>query len=172
VTAHTISKYMKSQKITTYVDTVRNYLKYFKSCYSAHQISRFDIKGKKIFEINDKYYINDVGMCHSNLKYRAGKISQILENVVYMELLYRGYNVSVGASNGTEIDFNATKHNEKTYFQVTYLLASEETVKREFAPLLAIKDDSPEYVLSMDNTIRGNDYQGIRRLSIIDFLTY
>ncbi len=170
VTANNISKYLKSQKIQTYPDTVQNYLNYFTNTYIAHKVSRYDIKGKKNLEINDKYYINDLGLRHSILNYKNNDISQILENLIYMELLYRGYKVNIGVNGNSEIDFIATKENEKIYIQVTYLLASEKTIEREFKPLLNIKDNYTKFVLSMDTNIWGNDYKGIKRINIIDFL--
>ncbi len=117
------------------------------------------------------YYINDLGIRHAIFNYRPNDISQLLENIIFMELLYRGYKVSVGAGKNFEIDFIATKQNEKIYFQVTYLLASKNTIKREFNPLIEVKDNYPKFVLSMDDKIWGDDYNGIKRLNIIDFLT-
>jgi len=171
ITASSISKYLKSQRIKTYPDTVHNYLNYFINTYIAYKVSRYDLKGKRILEINDKYYVNDLGIRHSILNYKSDDISQNLENIIYMELLFRGYKVNIGVFGGKEIDFIATKQNEKIYIQVTYLLASKATVEREFQPLLDIKDNYPKYVLSMDGDLWGNDYQGIKRLNVIDFLT-
>lgn len=171
ITASSISKYLKSQRIKTYPDTVHNYLNYFINTYIAYKVSRYDLKGKRILEINDKYYVNDLGIRHSILNYKSDDISQNLENIIYMELLFRGYKVNIGVFGEKEIDFIATKQNEKIYIQVTYLLASKETVEREFQPLLDIKDNYPKYVLSMDGDLWGNDYQGIKRLNVIDFLT-
>ena len=170
VTANNISKFLKSQKIVAYPDTVQNYLNYFTATFIAHKVSRYDLKGKRLLEINEKYYINDIGMRHSILGYKPNDISQILENVIFMELLYRGYKVNIGTNGVTEIDFIATKQNKKIYIQVTYLLASEKIIQREFKPLLEIKDNYPKFVLSMDGKIWGDDYQGIKRLNIIDFL--
>ncbi len=171
ITANSISKYLKSQNINTYSDTVQNYLNYFTNSYLAYKVSRYDLKGKKTLEFNDKYYINDLGIRHAIFNYRPNDISQLLENIIFMELLYRGYKVSVGAGKNFEIDFIATKQNEKIYFQVTYLLASKNTIKREFNPLIEVKDNYPKFVLSMDDKIWGDDYNGIKRLNIIDFLT-
>ena len=171
ITANSISKYLKSQKIKTYPDTIQNYLNYFTNAYLAYKVSRYDIKGKKILDFNDKYYINDLGIRHAIFNYRNTDISQLLENIVYMELLYRGYKVCIGSAKNFEIDFIATKQNEKIYIQVTYLLASDETIRREFEPLTKIKDNHPKFVISMDEKIWGDDFDGIKRLNIIDFLT-
>jgi len=121
-------------------------------------------------EINDKYYLNDLGIRHSVIGYRGGDIGQLLENVVYIELLRRGYSVCVGIQGQKEIDFIATRQNAKIYIQVAYMLESEKTVAREFSPLLDVKDNYPKYVLSMDSKIWGDGYEGITRMNIIDFL--
>ncbi|HBM17580.1 MAG TPA: ATPase [Lentisphaeria bacterium] len=170
LTANNISNYLKSQKIQTYSDTVQIYLGYFVSTFIAHKVPRYDLKGKRILSINEKYYLNDLGIRHSILGYRSADISQILENVVYLELLRRGYSVNVGVLVDKEIDFIATKQNKKIYIQVAYILGSDKTVEREFSPLLDIDDNYPKYVLSMDDNIWGNDYKGIIRLNLIDFL--
>lgn len=171
VTANNISKFLKSQKINTYPDTVQNYLSYFTSTFLAHKVNRYDLKGKRVLEINDKYYINDLGIRHSVRNYRKDDISQILENIIYMELLYRGYSVKIGSLNSKEIDFIAEKGSKIVYIQAAYLLSNDDVVNREFAPLLDIKDNYPKYVLSMDSDIWGEDYMGIKRINIIKFLT-
>ncbi len=170
LTANNIAKYLKSQKNVIYSDTIQNYLNYFLKTYIVHKVQRYDIKGKKLLEINEKYYVNDLGLRHSILQFRNDDIAQILENIVYMELLVRGYKVNVGNHAGKEIDFIATKQNEKIYIQVSYLLASEKTIEREFTPLLKIEDNYPKFVLSMDTNIIANDNKGIKRINIIDFL--
>ncbi len=170
LTANNISKYLKSQRIQSYSDTVQIYLDYFTSTFITHKVSRFDLKGKRFLSINEKYYLNDLGIRHSIIGYRNGDISQLLENIVYLELIRRGYTVSVGVLGNSEIDFIATNQKEKIYIQVSYLLSSEQTIQREFTPLLDIEDNYPKYVLSMDENIWGNDYKGIKRLNIIDFL--
>ncbi len=109
-------------------------------------------------------------MRHSILGYKSGDISQLLENLIYIELLRRGYQVNIGVRGDMEIDFIATKGDDKIYIQVTYILGTEKTVLREFAPLLAVQDNYPKYVLSMDEKIWGEDYQGIKRINIIDWL--
>ncbi|MBT6842423.1 MAG: ATP-binding protein [Candidatus Melainabacteria bacterium] len=167
--AKRIADYLKSQQTQVGVDTIQNYLKQLESAYLINKVKRYDLKGKKILEVNEKYFLGDIGIRHSVLGYRENDISGILENVVYLELLRRGYKVNIGKQAKQEIDFVASKENEKIYIQVCYLLASEETISREFEALLAIKDNYPKYVLSMDKLF-GNDYQGIQRLNIIDFL--
>ena len=170
LTSNNIAKYLKSEKIQTYPDTVQNYLNYFTRTYIARKVERYDLKGKRLLSINDKYYINDLGMRHALLGYKSGDVSQLLENVVYIELLRRGYQVNIGIQGNKEIDFVAVKNDEKIYIQVCYILESEKTVQREFAPLLAIKDNYPKYVLSMDEKIWGEDYKGIKRINVVEWL--
>jgi predicted AAA+ superfamily ATPase len=167
--AKKLADYLKSQRISLSVETVMNYLSYICSTYALHKVQRYDIKGKRFLEVHEKYYLGDIALRNALLGYRESDIAGILENVVYLELLRRGYRVSIGKLGDTEIDFIATRSAEKIYIQVSYLLASEETIKREFSPLLKIADNYPKYVLSMDE-IFGGDYQGIKRLNIIDFL--
>lgn len=168
--SHNITKFLKSQNIRTYPDTIQNFLSYFTATFLGHSAKRYDIKGKRRFEINDKYFVNDLGMRHSVIGYRAGDIAQLLENVVFVELLRRGYAVNVGVQGQREIDFIATRQNEKLYIQVAYLLESKKTAEREFAPLLEVKDNYPKFVLSMDSKIWGDEYEGIKRMNVIDFL--
>ncbi len=169
VSANNISKYLKSQNMRTYVDTVQEYLRYLSSSFIVHQVSRYDIKGKKHLEVNDKYFINDLGIRHSQLGYRNADIAQFLENIVFMELLRRGYRVSIGKLNKFEVDFVANKQNKTLYIQVCYLLANQEILDRELRPLLAIPDNYTKFILSMDN-LAVDDLKGIKRMNIIDFL--
>lgn len=167
--AKSIADYLKSQNIKIGTDTAVNYLRHLVSAYLLYKAMRFDIKGKKLLEINEKYFLGDIGIRHALLGYRELDISGILENIVYLELLRRGYKVNIGKLQNAEIDFIATKQNSLIYLQVTYLLASKDTIKREFESLLQIKDNYPKFVLSMDEDF-GNDYKGIKRINIVDFL--
>ena len=167
--AKRLADYLKSQRISLGVETVQNYLSYICSTYALHKVQRYDIKGKRLLEVHEKYYLGDVSLRHAVIGYREGDISGILENVVYLELLRRGYSVSIGKLGDAEIDFIATRADEKIYIQVAYLLASEKTILREFTPLLKIADNYPKYVLSMDELF-GGDYEGIKRMNIVDFL--
>jgi len=168
-TAKKIADYLKSQQINAGVGTVSNYINYLKDAYLAYKSGRYDLKGKKHLELYEKYYMSDIGIRHSVLGYKKGDIAGLLENIVYLELLRRGYKVSTGKFDDMEIDFVATRNGEKTYIQVTYLLASKETEEREFKPLEKINDNYPKMVLSMDK-IWGDDRNGIVRKNIIDFL--
>jgi predicted AAA+ superfamily ATPase len=168
-TAKKIADYLKSQQINAGVGTVSNYINYLKDAYLAYKSGRYDLKGKKYLELYEKYYMSDIGIRHSVLGYKKSDIAGLLENIVYLELLRRGYKVSTGKFDDMEIDFVATRNGERTYIQVTYLLASKETEDREFKPLEKINDNYPKMVLSMDK-IWGNDRNGIVRKNIIDFL--
>lgn len=170
LSANNISKFLKSENLKVYPDTIQNYLGYITSAYIAHKVERFDIKGKQFLRINEKYYLNEIGLRHAMLGYKTNDIGQLLENIVYLELRARGYAVSVGVFGDHEIDFIASKNDEKFYIQVAYLLASEETIQREFQSLLKIKDNYTKIVLSMDDNLWGNDVLGIKRYNIIDFL--
>jgi len=167
--AKKISDYLKSQKLKVGVDTIQNYLKYLTSTFTAFKVKRFDLKGKRILEIYEKYYAGDLGIRHSITGYNTDDISALLENIIYLELKRRGYNITIGKLYNTEIDFIAKKEDKIKYIQVCYILASKEVVDREFKPLLRIKDNYSKYVLSMDKVF-GKDHKGIKRINIIDFL--
>jgi len=167
--AKKISDFLKSEQIKIGVQTVHNYISYLQNAFLIKKVNRYDIKGKKHLELFEKYYTNDTGIKHSVLKYKNDDISGLLENVVYLELLRRGYVVSIGKINNFEVDFIAEKNTEKLYIQVSYLLASKETEEREFRSLENIKDNYPKMVLTMDK-IWGNERNGIIRKNIINFL--
>ena len=167
--AKKISDYVKSKKMKVGTETIQNYISYILSTFALHKVARYDIKGKRILEIHEKYYLGDIGMRHALLGYKAADISGILENIVYLELKRRGYQIYIGKFGNREIDFIAEKENRKMYIQVTYMLSSPETIEREFSALRSIKDNYPKYVISMD-TVFGNDFEGIRRINLIEFL--
>lgn len=168
--AKRVADFLKSQRLKIGVETVQNYLNYFVDTLILHKATRYDIKGKRLLEIHEKYYLNDIGLRHALLGFREADISGLLENLVFLELKRRGYQVWVGKLGDREIDFMATREKEKIYIQVAYLLATRETVEREFGPLQAVPDNYPKYVMSLD-TAFGSDYEGIIRINIIDFLT-
>lgn len=164
-----IADYLKSQHIKTGVDTVQNYISYLRDAHLVCKTRRFDLKGKRHLELHEKYYTSDVGIRHSVLGYKKNDIAGLLENIVYLELLRRGFTVSTGKFDDLEVDFIAVRNDEIIYLQVTYLLSSKEAEEREFKPLEKINDNYPKMVLSMD-TIWGADRNGIMRKNIIDFL--
>ena len=167
--ALSVAKYLKSQQRQLGVETVYNYLNQLESAFIFHRIPRFDLKGKRILETHEKFYLADLGLCHVLLGYRENKISAYLENLVCLELLRRGYKVMIGRLDDWEIDFVAEKQDQRIYIQVAYLLADPETWEREFRPLKAIADNYPKYVLSLDPLPPGQD-EGIHRVSLVDFL--
>ncbi|MBD5198875.1 MAG: ATP-binding protein [Bacteroidales bacterium] len=165
-------RYMTSKAEKISDETVSNYLKYFQDAYLAIPIRRFDIHGKMLLESNNKYYFSDHGirnyLCASDFR---GSIEKIMENVVWNHLRRQGFEVTVGILRAGEIDFVATKGDQRIYIQVTYLLASEDTIKREFGNLAAIKDNFPKYVVSLDPVGGGLDnYPGIEHVNLREFL--
>lgn len=167
--AKSISDFLKSQKTTISINTIQNYLRNFEASYLAHRVRRYDIKGKKFFEIKDKYFLGDLGLRTNLLGFKKTHISGILENLVFLDLIRRGYKVSVGSMENLEVDFIAENEKEKIYIQVCYLLSDETVEEREFRPLQMIQDNYPKLVLSMDK-IWGEDRNGIKRQNIIEFL--
>ncbi|RLC31501.1 MAG: ATPase [Deltaproteobacteria bacterium] len=168
-TAKKVSDYLKSRRIRVGAETVQNYISYLVSTFSVFKVPRFDVRGKRLLELHEKYYLGDVALRHALLGYREGDISGILENIVFLELKRRGYRVFLGKAGNREIDFIAEKENRKIYIQVAYLLTSPETVEREFSVLHSVKDNYPKYVISMDE-IFGTDVHGIKRINLVDFL--
>ncbi len=167
--AKNIADFLKSQKIRASVETVQNYISHLKDAFLVHACGRYDLKGKRHLELLEKYYAIDLGIRHSLLGYRQQDIGGILENIVYLELLRRGYTVTTGRYDSLEVDFVAEREGEIIYIQVTYLLASSETENREFRPLEKIEDNFPKMVLSMDK-IWGTGRNGITRKYLPDFL--
>ena len=166
--ATSISKFFKSENRKVSVETILNYIKAAEESFLIYKVSRDDLIGKKILNVNEKYYIADHGMREAILGSNQRDINQIFENIIYLELLRKGYNVRVGKVDNLEVDFVCTKGNEKIYVQVTYLLASPETIEREFTSLEKIDDNYPKYVISMDEFDMSRN--GIIHINIIDFL--
>lgn len=166
--ATSISKFFKSENRKVSVETILNYIKAAEESFLIYKVSRDDLIGKKILNVNEKYYIADHGMREAILGSNQRDINQIFENIIYLELLRKGYNVRVGKVDNLEVDFVCTKGNEKIYVQVAYLLASSETIEREFTSLEKIDDNYPKYVISMDEFNMSRN--GIIHINIIDFL--
>ena len=166
--ATSISKFFKSENRKVSVETILNYIKAAEESFLIYKVSRDDLIGKKILNVNEKYYIADHGMREAILGSNQRDINQIFENIIYLELLRKGYNVRVGKVDNLEVDFVCTKGNEKIYVQVAYLLASSETIEREFTSLEKIDDNYPKYVISMDEFDMSRN--GIKHINIIDFL--
>lgn len=166
--ARSISNYFKGENRNVVPETVLNYLKACCDAYLFHKVNRQEYSSKKLLSVNEKYYIIDLGIREVLFGSNQQNIDQVLENVVYLELLRRGYAVVVGKLGEKEIDFIAVRGKEKIYIQVSYLLASTETIAREFDVLLQIKDNYPKYVISMDEVDMSRS--GIKHLNIKDFL--
>ena len=166
--ATSISKFFKSENRKISVETILNYIKAAEEAFLIYKVSRDDLIGKKILNVNEKYYIADHGIREAILESNQRDINQIFENIIYLELLRKGYNVRVGKIDNLEVDFVCTKGNEKLYIQVAYLLASPETTEREFSSLEKINDNYPKYVISMDEFDMSRN--GISHINIIDFL--
>ena len=168
--AKNVADYFKSQQRKVDLNTVYNYLNALESAYIIRKIPRYDIKGKEILKTNEKYYIGDQSLAYAVMGYKDRMIAGILENIVMLELERRGYRVYVGKLDTKEIDFIAEQKNEKVYIQVSYTPSvSQETVDREFAPLLAVKDHYPKYVVTMDDFWKDN-VEGVRHKHLSEFL--
>lgn len=166
--ASSIAKFLKSERRTVATDTVLNYIQYCISAYLFYQVKRQDIQGKQILSTNEKYYMADHGLREAVFGGNMRDINLILENIVYMESLRRGYTITVGKSGTKEIDFICQKQDQKVYIQVTYLLASDETIQREFGIYDSIHDNFPKYVISMDELDFSRN--GIKHRNIKEFL--
>lgn len=166
--ASSLSKFLKSEKRTVAPETILNYLKYCCDAYLFYQVKREDLQGRQILSSNEKYYIADHGVREAVFGGNLRDINLILENIVYLELLRRNYKVTVGKAGNQEIDFVCARQSEKLYVQVCYLLASEETVRREFGAYDSVRDNYPKYVVSLDELDLSRD--GIRHCNIRDFL--
>lgn len=166
--ARSLTKFLKSEQRTVAPETTLNYTKYCCDAYLFYQVKRVDLQGKQILSTNEKYYIADHGIREAVFGGNMRDINLILENIVYLELLRRGYKVTVGKTGEKEIDFVCDKRGDKLYVQVTYLLASEDTIKREFGAYDTIRDNFPKYVVSLDEFDMSRN--GIKHQNIRDFL--
>ena len=166
--ASAIRNYLKSENRNISVDTVLNYLEYCHKAFVLKKVQRYDLGGKKLLKVDEKYYLTDHG-CRQSMGFSNVKdIEKTLENIVYIELLSRGYSVKIGKVKDREIDFVAKKGEGISYFQIAYLMENEETRDREFGVYDLIKDNYPKYVLSMDKL--DFSQRGIVHKNIIDFL--
>ncbi|WP_411355157.1 ATP-binding protein [Peptoniphilus harei] len=166
--ASAIRNYLKSENRNISVDTVLNYLEYCNKAFVLKKVPRYDLGGKKLLKVDEKYYLTDHGFRQSMGFSNVKDIEKTLENIVYIELLSRGYSVKIGKVKDREIDFVAKKGEDISYFQIAYLMENEETRDREFGVYDLIKDNYPKYVLSMDKL--DFSQRGIVHKNIIDFL--
>ena len=167
--ANKISEYLKSQRVDMLPKTILEYLTYLNSAYFVRRIRPMDIQGKKQFQIGEKYYFEDLGIRNAIRPFRATDIGQVLENVVCHHLLVCGYALYIGRDGDKEVDFVAERNGEKLYVQVAYSVIDPKTHEREFGNLLAIQDNYPKIVVTMDE-VEGVSYQGIEQVPVRKFL--
>lgn len=168
--AKKISDYLKSQKINIATSQIISYLDHLTDAFLIHKVGRFDIAGKKIFEIGDKFYFEDIGLRNAIFDYKLADIGKVMESVVYNHLVFNDYEVKVGQVGQFEIDFVCKRKGEIIYVQVCYLLHEQSTIDREFGNLEKIKDNYPKMVVSMDD-FTGNTRKGIQHINLRNFLS-
>lgn len=169
VSSKRISDYLKSQKINISPQVVIDYLGYLEASFMVFKVNRADIEGRQIFEIGGKHFFEDIGIRNMIVGYKSTDIHKIMENIVALHLRMAGYQITVGLEGKREVDFIGEKSGEKIYVQVAYMLASQETVSREFEVLLTIPDNFPKYVVTMDMISDIGSYKGIQRVHVKDF---
>lgn len=167
--AKSISDYLKAEHRAIDNETVYSYLEKLEKAYLLHRCSRYDLQGKEILKTQEKFYLADTSLRYSVLGYNDDTVASSLENIVYLELCRRGYTVYIGKTGDGEVDFVASRQNQKIYVQVTQRITSEKTEKREYERLLEIRDNYPKYVLRTDEFAGGN-YEGIITMHVADFL--
>ena len=167
--ANSIVEFLKSEHRAVAADTVMNYIKYCTNAYLFYQVKRQNLQGKQILATNEKYYMADHGIREAVFGGNMKDINLILENIIFMESLRRGYSVTVGKVGTKEIDFVCQKQEQKIYIQVAYLLASEETIQRESGVYDSVRDNYPKYVVTMDEIDMSQN--GIKHKNIREFLT-
>lgn len=171
--ANNISKFLKSQRIEISPQLTMNYLKALSNAYFVHKVVRTEVGGLKVFEIGEKYYFEDLGLRNSLKGFnQKTDIHKLLENAVYLHLLQNGYRVFVGKLDTREIDFVAERNGLKIYIQVCLQITEKTTLSREFGNLMMINDNYPKYVITLNDLIIGNDYQGIKQMNLLDFLLF
>lgn len=164
-----VADYFKSQFRKIDINTVYNYLYALEGAFILHRVARYDIKGKELLKTQEKFYMSDVSLLYATMGYKDRLISGVLENIVFLELKRRGYDVFIGKLDTKEVDFIAQKADAKIYIQVAYKLENPETIEREFSVLLAINDQYPKYVVTMDD-FWNESIQGVQHIYIADFL--
>ncbi|MDP3927653.1 MAG: ATP-binding protein [Bacteroidota bacterium] len=167
--AKNVADYFKSQQRKIDLNTVYNYLQALSSAFIIYRVSRYDIKGKEILKTQEKYYLGDQAILYAVMGYKDRLIAGVLENIVYLELRRRNYKVYVGKIGDKEIDFIAELNQKKIYVQVAYKLQEQSTIDREFGSLMAIQDNFPKYVVTMD-PLWVDNIEGIQHVYMADFL--
>jgi len=169
ISARGIGNFLKSQNISISITAILNYLNYLTTAMLISKVQRSDIQGKKIFEVGEKYYFNDIGLRNSIAGFSPFDLCQIIENAVYLHLKSIGYSILIGKQNDREIDFIGERRGEKIYIQVALRITEKLTLEREFGNLLAIKDNYPKYVITLDD-YSGFSYEGILHIPLRQFL--
>lgn len=169
ISARNIVKFLKSQNVSISINAVLNYLNYLTTAMLISSVKRSDIQGKKIFEIGEKYYFNDIGIRNAIVGFSPFDMGQIIENVIFLHLKTMGYAVLIGKQNDKEVDFIAERNAEKIYIQVALRITENQTMEREFGNLKAIKDNYPKYVITLDD-YSGASHEGIKHISLKQFL--
>lgn len=170
ISARGIGNFLKSQNVSISINAILNYLSYLTTAMLVSNVPRSDVQGKKVFEVAEKYYFNDIGLRNSIAGFSPFDLGQIIENAVYLHLKSIGYSVLVGKLNDKEIDFIGERQGEKIYIQVALRITEKQTMEREFGNLLAIKDNYPKYVITLDE-YSGTSYEGIIHQPLRKFLT-
>ncbi len=171
LSATNIQNYMTSNKNEVSKNLILKYLKATTEAFLVHNVTRYNLHGKKLLESNDKYYFGDVGLRNFVVGgRRANDIEKIVENLVYQHLIRLGYKVNVGQMYATEIDFVGTKDDDTIYVQASYLITEESTFEREFGNLQKINDNYPKYVISMTPFLDSSKYEGIIHVPFAEFL--
>jgi hypothetical protein len=165
-----IANTLKSNKRELSYNTVERYVGLLKDSFVVYEVGRYDVKGKQHLKQNAKYYAADVGMRNMLLANKESDIGHVLENIVYLELLRRGYKVSVGKVDNKEVDFVAESQSGIEYYQVAASLLDKNTLERELEPLSAIKDHHPKFIITLDGYTAGSTYNGIKVINAVDFL--
>jgi len=167
--AASIVKYLKNERRSIDNETVYNYLNQLERAYILHRCQRYDIQGKEILKTQEKFYLGDPAFRYSVLGYSADNVAAMLENLVFLELQRRGYDVYIGKTGDAEIDFVAVKQENKLYIQIAERIEMNKTEQREYGRLLGVKDNYPKYFLRAD-AFAGGNYQGVKTMHIADFL--
>lgn len=170
ISARGIGNFLKSQNISISINAILNYLNYLTTAMLISNVQRANVQGKKVFGVAEKYYFNDIGLRNSIAGFSPFDLGQIIENVVYLHLKSIGYTVLIGKLNDQEIDFIGERKGEKIYIQVALRITEKQTMEREFGNLLAIKDNYPKYVITLDDYL-GNSYEGILHQPLRKFLS-
>ncbi len=167
--AKKVSDYFKNQQRKVDIETVYNYLNALEGAFIIYRVPRYNLRGKEVLQTNEKYFIGDQGLKYAVMGYKDRDISGILENIVFLELKRKGYQVYVGKFDDKEIDFVAEKKEKKIYVQIAYKLSEEATVKREFGALLGVRDHYPKYVVTMEDFWQDN-IEGVKHKNLAEFL--